>query len=118
MLVGQFGGVELTVGTGKEFTVTVLFTVTEQPLLSTTVTVYEVVAVGETLRMEFVEPSPQVNVEPPVAVNMASIPTHIVPSLFVKPDWSVTAMAAVGVAFTVIVPTALTVPQPPVNGML
>ena len=58
------------------------------------------------------------NVEPPVAVNMASIPTHIVPSLFVRPDWSVTAIAAVGAAFTVIVPPALTVPQPPVNGML
>ena len=101
-----------------EFTVTVVFTVAEQPLLSTTVTVYEVVAVGETLRIEFVVLSPQVNVEPPVAVNMASIPSHIVPSLFVKPDWSVTAIAAVGVAFTVIVPPALTVPQPPVNGML
>ena len=70
------------------------------------------------MRIEFVEPSPQVNVEPPVAFNMASIPAHIVPSLFVKPDWSVTAMAAESVGFTVIVPPALTVPQPPVNGML
>ena len=70
------------------------------------------------MRIEFVEPSPHVKVEPPVAVNMASIPVQIVPSLFVKPDWSVTVIAAEGVAFTVIVPPALAVPQPPVNGIL
>ena len=70
------------------------------------------------MRIEFVEPSPQVKVEPPLAVNIASIPAHIVPSLFARPDWSVTLIIAIGEAFTVIVPTALTVPHAPVKGIL
>jgi hypothetical protein len=45
-------------------------------------------------------------------------PGQIVPSLFVRPDVSVTSMAAVGIELTVMVPVAVALPQPPVSGIV
>ncbi len=53
-----------------------------------------------------------------MAFNTTLSPSHIVPSLFNKPDLSVTAIETSFVAFTVIEPVALTAPQPPINGII
>jgi hypothetical protein len=82
------------------------------------VTEYSVVVFGETDIIAFVCPPPQTNVDPPVAVNIASSPAQIVPSLSTRPDKSVTVTDAFGVALIIIFPTALMVPQPPVKGIL
>ena len=76
------------------------------------------VVFGETDIIAFVCPPPQTKVEPPVAVNITSSPAQIVPSSSMRPDRSVTVIEAFGAALIMIVPTALIVPQPPVNGIL
>ena len=73
---------------------------------------------GETERILFSSPFSHVKEDPPVADKMADDPAHIIPSLFVNPDVSVTIIDATGSSFTTMVPIALTIPQPPVNGIL
>ncbi len=63
-------------------------------------------------------PLPQEYEFPPFAVSMTFEPGQIVPSLFVRPDVSVTSMAAVGIELTVMVPVAVALPQPPVSGIV
>jgi hypothetical protein len=107
-----------TIGTGGEFTTTVVFITTEQPSSAKTVTTYSVVVFGETAIILFVCPPPQTKVDPPVAVNIASSPAQIVPSSSMRPDKSVTVTEAFGVALISMVPVALIVPHPPVKGIL
>jgi hypothetical protein len=83
-----------------------------------TVTEYSVVAVGETEIKLFISPLPHLKEEPPVADKMAVDPEHIIPSSLVSPDVSVTIIDPTGTSFTTMVPIALTIPQPPVNGIL
>ena len=73
---------------------------------------------GETETKLFISPLPHVKEEPPVADKMADDPAHIIASLFVNPDVSVTIIDATGSSFTTMVPIALTIPQPPVNGIM
>ena len=55
------------------------------------------------------KPEPQLYATPPVAVKVVVLPEQIV---------VVPVMPAVGSEFTVTVPVALTLPQPPVKGIL
>jgi hypothetical protein len=68
-----------------------------------------VVAEGLTLIEAVVAPPVQTYVPPPLAVKSALAPAQIIPSLFVTPDVSVTAMDAEGSGFTVIVVLAVEV---------
>jgi hypothetical protein len=52
-----------------------------------------------------------------VAVSIAPEPAHTAPSLFATPEVSVIWMAATDAALTMMVPVALTLPQPPVSGI-
>jgi hypothetical protein len=114
----QFGFVELTTGIGLTSTVRLFFTTTAQPSFAVTVTEYSVVIFGETERILFISPLSHLKEEPPVTDNKAVDPAQIIPSLFINPDVSVTIIDATGISFTIIVPIALTIPQPPVNGIL
>ncbi len=67
------------------------------------------VADGLTLIEAVVAPPVQRYVPPPLAVRLALAPEHIIPSLLVAPDVSVTAMDADGSGFTVIVVLAVAV---------
>jgi hypothetical protein len=89
-----------------------------QPLSELTDTVYSVVVVGDTVRIELVPPPFQLKVEPPLAIKTTSSPAQIVPSLFTNPDLSVMTTKASFADVTVIVPLALKLPQPPVRGIL
>ena len=89
-----------------------------QPLSELTDTVYSVVVVGDTVRIELVTPPFQLKVEPPLAIKITSSPAQIVPSLFTNPDLSVMTMKASFADVTVMVPLALKLPQPPVNGIV
>jgi hypothetical protein len=61
------------------------------------------VAVGDTLMLADVEPLSHRYVPPPLAVRFALAPVQMIPSLFVLPEVSVTAIEAVGREFTVTV---------------
>ena len=61
------------------------------------------VADGVTLMLADVEPLSHRYVLPPLAVRFALAPVQMIPSLFVLPEVSVTAIEAVGSEFTVIV---------------
>ena len=67
--------------------------------------------------MELVSPVLHLNVEPSSAINMAVSPLQIVPSSFNKPDLSVIAIDESGTVFTVMVPFAIALPQPPNSGI-
>ena len=108
----------MIVGTGKLFTNTVVFNWEVQPLSELTDTVYSVVIVGDTVRIELVSPPFQIKLEPPLAIKITSSPAQIVPSLFTNPDLSVRTMKASFADVTVMVPLALKLPQPPVNGIV
>jgi len=95
-------------GTGSGFTVMVDDAVTVQPI-SVTVTVYEVVVPGVTVIAAVVAPVLQEYVPPPEAVKVADAPAQMMPSLFVVPDVSVTAIAGTGSGFTVMVDDAVAV---------
>ena len=73
---------------------------------------------GETEIKLFISPLPHVKEDPPVADKIAVDPAHIVPSSLFKPDVSVTIIEATGSSFTLIIPVALTIPQPPDKGIL
>jgi hypothetical protein len=103
--------VTVIVGVGSGFTVIVVDVVDEQPLPSVTVTVYEVVAVGDLVIAAVSSPELQVYEVPPEAVSEALAPLQIVPSSFVVPDVSVTTIDGIGSGFTVIV-VAVVVSQP------
>ena len=64
------------------------------------------VLAGVTVISAVVTPVLQEYVPPPIAVSVAEAPAHIVPSLLVVPDVSVTLMEVVGKGFTVIVTEA------------
>lgn len=82
-------------------TVTVVLDVAVHPLADVTVTVYEVLADGETMEVELVLPLLQLYVPPPVAVSVAELPWQMAPLFVAK---------AVGVALTVIVAVDVLVP--------
>ena len=63
---------------GIGFTVTVATAVFKHPTASVPVTVYEVVVVGETVIGFVVSPPDHEYVDPPLAVNVADAPEHIV----------------------------------------
>ena len=63
-------------------------------------------AVGDTLMLADVEPLSHRYVPPPLAVRFALAPAQMIPSLFVLPEVSATAIEAVGSEFTVIVTDA------------
>ena len=108
----------MIVGTGKLFTNIIVFIREVQPLSELTDTLYSVVVSGDTVRIELVSPPFQLKVEPPIAVKVTSSPAQIVPSLSTNPDLSVMTMKASFADVTIIVPLALKLPQPPVNGIL
>jgi hypothetical protein len=68
-----------------------------------------VVADGVTLTAADVLPVFHKYVPPPEAVKVALAPAHIIPSLFVAPEVSVTETDADGSGFTVIVVVAVAV---------
>jgi bifunctional ADP-heptose synthase (sugar kinase/adenylyltransferase) len=89
--------VTVTDGVGSGFTVIVVEAVAVQPSALVTVTVYVVVVAGETVVAAVLSPLLHTYVAPPEAVSVAEAVAQIVPSLFVLPDVSATAIEAVGV---------------------
>src|SRR6266540_6407614 len=96
-------------GDGIAFTVIVCVAVAVHPLAFVAVTVYVVVAAGETEIAAVFWPELHTYDVPPEAVSVTAAPLQMIPSLLVVPEVSAMAMAGDGMAFTVIVCVAVAI---------